>query len=84
MYLYEHRNCKDIEVYVILLIIGKEYTTSLSLSTLTVRTFPSLGTNKQSSVLKQALQDLLIKAPCSPERNPWASRGPTVWSHPGL
>lgn len=45
MYLYEHRNCKDIAVYFILLIIGKEYTTSLSLSTLTIRTFPSLGTN---------------------------------------
>lgn len=30
MYLYEHRNYKDFAVHFILLIIGKEYATSLS------------------------------------------------------
>lgn len=74
MSLYEHRNCKDFVVYFVLVIIGKVYTTSFSLSTVTVRTFPSLGTNQLSSILKKALQDLLLKVPCSPERNLWAPR----------
>lgn len=74
MYLSEHRNCKDFAVYFIFLIIGKECTTSLLLSTLTVRTFSSLGTNQLSSLLQKALQDLLLKVHCSPERNLWASR----------
>lgn len=74
IYLHEHRNCKDFVVCFIHSIIGEEYTTSLPLSTLTVRTFPSLGTNQLFSLLKKALQDSLLKVPCGPERNLWASR----------